>query len=333
MINVAVLGAGWAGSLHLDAYSKINDVKIVGIFALPCEQTENAAKKYACKAYYDFKLMFKENHIDVIDICLPTYLHYEYLVKGKEYGVNVLCEKPMVLNISQAKKIYDFYSGYEKKIMFAYSLRFSDGYVKIKEYSESKVFGRLKSLYLYRLSVMPPWSKWYSDENLSGGGVLDLYIHDLDYAYWLLGYPKKINSVGTRLPNSNNWVQAFTEFVYPDETHAMIEVNQNMPKSYPFNSGIRVEFEKAIFVYNFAAQEVKEDTIDPVFFGQLTLYERGLKFSQTIELPNSNSYDKEIVYFIDKVRNDTPVLVGTLDDAFNGVKIVDSIKKSLEGNL
>ena len=333
MINVGILGAGWAGSVHLNAFSKISNVKITGIFGRPSERTEYAAKKYGCKVYDDFDLMIRENNIDVIDICLPTNLHFEYLIKSRAYGVNILCEKPMALNISEAYKIHDLFKDYDKKIMFAYTLRFLAGYTKIKEFIESGVFGKIKSLYFYRLSEMPPWSAGYCDENLSGGGILDLHIHDLDFVYWLLGFPVNINSIGNKFQNSKNWVQAFTTFNYPGGVHAMIEVNQNMPKSYHFTCGYRVEFEDATLVYNFISQVVKEDNIEPEFFGSLKLYERGSKFVKVIELDNRDPYEEEILYFVDLIRKDNPVGMGNIDDALNGMKIVDEIKKSLEKNL
>jgi predicted dehydrogenase len=333
MLNVAVLGAGWAGGVHLKAYAKNKNTNIIGVFGLPDDLTKKTADQFDCKAYFRFDQMFEENNIDIVDICLPTCLHVKYLEECRKQNVNILCEKPMVLNLEEANRLKKTFISYTKKVMFAYTLRFISGYEVAKEYMDSKKYGDLKSIYLYRLTVMPPWADWYKDENLSGGGVLDLHIHDVDYAYWLLGFPNQVNAVGCRISGTENWVQSCSVFKYPDEKYAIIEVNQNMPKSFPLNAGFRINFEDATLVYQFTALETGKEDIEPEFFGEMKLYDRSERLSEKIDLDDSDPYEKEVFYFVDSVINNKPIGLGTIEDAINGMKMVHLIKKSLKENV
>ena len=68
-------------------------IKIVSIFSIQFDRTKKLADRYSSKAYDNFEKMFKENKFDIVDICLPTYLHLVYLEKCKKYNVNIFCEK------------------------------------------------------------------------------------------------------------------------------------------------------------------------------------------------------------------------------------------------
>ncbi len=332
MLNVAVLGSGWAGNVHLNIYHKNKDTNIVGIFGIPIDQTKKIAEKFNCKAYDNFNKLFSENKIDIVSICLPTYLHAEYLEKCMNQNVNIFCEKPLTIDYKEAEKIQKMFHNYDKKIMFGYVHRFMGGHEKVKEYLLTKKYGNIKSFYIYMLGPMPTWGSWFPNEKLSGGGILDVGIHELDYVYWLLGFPEKVYSVGSRISGTNNWAQAFTVFKYQGDLHAVLEVNQNMPKPFPYHSGYRATFEDAVLVFSFAAPEKAEEGIDPDFAegGNLRVYENSEKFGKDISIDKTDGYEKEIYYFIDKVMNNKPIDTSTLEDAVNGVKLYNLVKDSLE---
>ena len=332
MLNVAVLGCGWAGKAHLRAYQKNRNTNIVSVFGIPFESTVKVAKEFGAKPYNDFDKMVREMDIDIIDICLPTYLHIEYLEKCKSRNVHIFCEKPFTLNYDESKELESQFKLYEKKIMVGYVVRFFNAYEIARNFVKENKYGNIISVYLYRLSAMPPWSPWYKDEKLSGGGVVDLYIHDLDYVYWLLGYPSKIYSVGSKIKNTNNWAQAFTVFNYPGETHAIIETNQDMPGYFPFTFGFRINYEDATLVYNFTAPEKEKGDFDSIFYGNLKIYERGKSFGREIKLDSKDPYEKEIFYFIDRVINNEPIEIGNLKDAVWGMQITDMVKSSLKNH-
>ena len=112
---------------------------------------------------------------------------------------------------------------------------------------------------------------------------------------------------------------------------AIIEVNQNMPSSFPFTNGYRIEYKNAVLVYNFTAPE-RGESFGTDFMGNLKIYKNRAKKGKLIALKKEDGYTREINYFIDRIINDKPIEIATLNDAIKGMKIYEKIKSSLEKN-
>ena len=98
MLKVGVVGCGGISGAHIPSYLKMEDVKLVAICDIRPEKTE----RYECdKKYTDYDLMLSENEFDIIDVCLPTYLHCEFALKALNKGINVITEKPVSLALDQ----------------------------------------------------------------------------------------------------------------------------------------------------------------------------------------------------------------------------------------
>ncbi len=114
MLKIGIAGLGFMGQMHYRCWKARNDAQIVAIcdankdIVEDCKKTvgniegaEDAINFSDINIYHDFAKMLAEEKLDAISLTLPTYLHAKHTIPALESGVNVLCEKPMGLNISE----------------------------------------------------------------------------------------------------------------------------------------------------------------------------------------------------------------------------------------
>lgn len=297
MLNVALVGIGGISEVHIPAWNSMAETKLVALCDIRPEQME---KYENVNKYTDFDEMLSKEQIDILDICLPTYLHVEYAIKAMKNGINVVCEKPISLNYDDVKRVYETANKYNVKFMVAQVLRFWSEYEFVKELIDTKKYGELLSGSMQRLSICPDWSfdGWMTDENRSGLVPFDLHIHDLDFLVYALGKPTQIRSFRSKRPE-----QDVIEVLY-DFNGAVINCEATWyAGKIPFNANFRFQFEKAVVIYA---------------DGKLTVYtDNGKTFgggegevSNTLGLPKTDAYAEELRYFTDCVKNNSfPAIV------------------------
>ena len=103
MLKVGLVGVGGISSAHIPAWDKMEDVELVAL----CDIRPERMEKYEGKrCYTDFDEMLANETLDILDICLPTYLHADFSVKAMEKGINVLTEKPISLKEEDIDRVY-----------------------------------------------------------------------------------------------------------------------------------------------------------------------------------------------------------------------------------
>ena len=107
MIRVGLIGAGFMGTMHSSVYSFLPNVKVAAVCDLDREKAEKIAQQQGAKVYTDPDALLADSSLklDLVDICLPTFLHAEYACKAAASGLNVLCEKPFALDLQSVDKI------------------------------------------------------------------------------------------------------------------------------------------------------------------------------------------------------------------------------------
>jgi len=133
MVKVGIVGAGFMGSMHANVYNLLPDSKIAGIADIRGEKAKSLAAKFKTIPYYDPQQMIEKQDITVIDICLPTFLHKEYVIKAAEMGKDVLCEKPIALTVEDANEMITACKKNRVRFMVAHVIRFWDEYRFLKE--------------------------------------------------------------------------------------------------------------------------------------------------------------------------------------------------------
>ena len=130
MLKVGLIGCGFMGTMHANCYKNIKDVEIVALADLRKEKAEELAAGTNAVIYGDGKDLIENAELDIIDICLPTYLHCEYALLAMEKCKYVFVEKPVALKKDEGKKLLKKQAQTGCNVQIGQVIRFWDEYVK-----------------------------------------------------------------------------------------------------------------------------------------------------------------------------------------------------------
>jgi predicted dehydrogenase len=151
------------------------------------EECKPIATQYQVKIFSDFEAMLKE--VDIVDICTPTHLHFEMVLRAAAAGKHIICEKPLALTVEQGQEMIAICKKAGVHFFVAHVVRFFPEYALARNSVTAGHIGKIGEVRLSRGSFRPkkPIGNWFLDEKKSGGMMLDLMIHDFDYARWVAG--------------------------------------------------------------------------------------------------------------------------------------------------
>lgn len=200
-IKAAVVGVG-VGWNHIEGYQTHPDVDLVGICDVNPQTLKERGDKFNIpenRRFVNFDDMIKSSSIDAISIALPNFLHEPVALKCIKHGMHVLCEKPLATDVASASRIAEAAQNANKTLMVCYNHRYRSEIVWLKEQIRSGEFGHIYAAKAgwMREGWIPTHGQWFTQKERAGGGALiDLGVHVLDLALWLMGYPKPLSVSG-----------------------------------------------------------------------------------------------------------------------------------------
>ena len=293
----ALIGFGGIGHHHASRYAHCKNVSLVAIcdidparLAAAESETNLGASgsldlsKVRLYGSYDELAAAEKGRVDMLDLCVPTYEHARMACRAMRDGFHVLSEKPMALTLPQCDAMVAAARESGRTHMVAQCLRFSPVYEELRAIVRDGRFGALRRLSLHRGGCMP-WSKWYYDKRKCGGAVLDLQLHDLDFAVSLLGTPDAIRCEGLRGP-SGGWDETVTRLRYGGGAKAPLVTTEGSWLRAGFKPGFEAVFERGY-------AELSD--------GKLQLFDAARK-PVPHKAKDADMYGLEIDYFADCVR-------------------------------
>jgi predicted dehydrogenase len=186
MLQVGIIGAGLMGTLHAAGWAK-TPACLAAIYSNVPKKTRRLAHDCGTQAADSIEELI--NGVDVVDICTPTHLHYEMVLKAAAAGKHIVCEKPLARTVEQAEQMIAVCRESGIKLLVAHVVRFFPEYAQAKAIVDRGEIGRVGMVRLRRVSSPPMWSEdnWLMDQEKSGGMMLDLMVHDFDFARWVAG--------------------------------------------------------------------------------------------------------------------------------------------------
>lgn len=195
-IRVGIIGGGWPGLAHARAYQQTPGFKVAAIADLIPSRREAFVKEFAAKAFTDGRELILDHQIDAVSVCTPTDQHLPLTLAALRAGKHVLCEMPPAIDARQARQMQAAASKNGKVLMYALRRRFGAHEQAARQAIQK---GYVGDVYHARASWMrsrgvPTGTGWYTEKARSGGGALiDLGLHVLDLAWFLLDQPKPLN--------------------------------------------------------------------------------------------------------------------------------------------
>ncbi|HCN83097.1 MAG TPA: oxidoreductase [Sphingobacteriaceae bacterium] len=186
--KVAILGAGFITDIHVESYHRfIPEAEVVAVYTRDAQKAKTFAEKHHIPKWYDqLDDIIQNSGCDVVDICLPNFLHAEATLKAAAAGKHVIIEKPLAVTLEEADAMIAACDKAGVKLMYAEELCFAPKYERVRQLVNEGAYG---DVYMLKQSEKHsgPHSDWFYDVNLAGGGVLmDMGCHAFGWFRWML---------------------------------------------------------------------------------------------------------------------------------------------------
>jgi len=299
-LNVAVVGLGFMGATHLKAWRQVatarihavvdaDPARLAGDLSSVGGNLGDTGERFdfsGILGYRSLEEALQDPSIDAVDICLPTDRHAPAATAALRAGKHVLTEKPMALDAAGAEMLAREAERAGRILMAAHVLRFLPPYEKLTECLPRPT--PVRSAVFRRRCAAPAWSPWLTDPARSGGGIMDLLIHDADFCISLWGMPESVRARGHRdLPRGIDVIHA--DLDYAGLGPVVISGGWYHPKSYPFSMGFTVISDAATFEWSSGSNDFHQYGAD----GE----------SLTIPLGEADAFVAELSYFAGCVIN------------------------------
>jgi predicted dehydrogenase len=320
LVKVGIIGLGFMGSTHLDAFSKMEDVKVAAVCTQNPEAFSGAFRQTggnlnreiavhdfsAVHKCFDWRELVENSDLEAVDVCLPTDLHALVAIAALQAGKHVLCEKPLALTDADCASMIAEAKKHNRVLMAGQVLRFWPEYMYLERFAKEREYGEIRSATFVRRCGLPDWSRWLPDEHRSGGAVLDLLIHDIDQALWLFGAPDRIAAKGL---GSMDAIAA--TLIYPGGPEVRIQGGW-----FAAGSALSMTF------------QVRAER------AELELAPTGLTLSNhegqrnEIAVMGGDAYATELAYFVECCRTDSEPERCMPEDSSRAVKLALLLKRS-----
>lgn len=186
--KIGILGAGSIAHWHARCWQRMPNVDLVGYYDVIPEAAAQFSSSYGGQAYSDMDAFFEA--IDIVDICTPGTIHKENVLAAAAAGVPVICEKPLARTLADCQAMIDACEQANVPLYVAHVVRFFPQFAKAKELLDAGQLGQPGVIRTVRTGSFPrfnPNNTYYRDFSQSGGVILDVSIHDIDYQRWCFG--------------------------------------------------------------------------------------------------------------------------------------------------
>ena len=195
--KVAILGAGFIADIHLESFARfVPDVQITAIFSRTAAHAERVARHWSIPQWFtDVDELIAKADCEVVDICLPNFLHHRVAIAAARAGKHVIVEKPLSVTLEEADDMIAVCREHGRKLMYAEELCFAPKYERVRQLVKEGAVGDI-----YMLKQLEkhsgPHSDWFWNVDQSGGGVLmDMGCHAFGWFRWMLGGSPVVKSV------------------------------------------------------------------------------------------------------------------------------------------
>lgn len=192
-LRVGVIGLGM-GRNHVASFQSHKAANVVAVTDMDPARLLEIGDQYGVPGRYtDPYVMIAAEDLDVVSIATPNCTHKPIALEAFQYGCHVLCEKPIALNAREGRAMVAAAKKAKRRLMINFSFRFNAASWGLKKAVDDGALGDIyfgRSVW-HRRRDLPGFGGWFSTKALSGGGpLIDLGVHRLDLALWLMGFPK-----------------------------------------------------------------------------------------------------------------------------------------------
>lgn len=330
-VGVGVIGLGFMGRTHVSAYERARTAGFPNRLVAVCDQdarrraghvdsqgnleaSQRSAPLFDAReveGYADAAALLADERVQLVSICTHTDSHVRLAQQALAAGKHVLVEKPVATKSADVAALLAVSERASTRCMPAMCMRFWPGWTWLRDVVRAGTFGAVRSATFRRLGSRPGWAPgFYDDLERSGGALVDLHIHDVDFVRWCFGDPDTVTSTGDldhlstffRIPNG--------------PAHLVAEGGWDHSAGWDFRMLYTVVFEQATADFDLAREH------------PLVLFRDGTR--TPIELPAGDGYDGEVRHLLERIGTGQGELRATIADALAHTRVLEAERASLK---
>ncbi len=336
-LRVGIIGAGAiARDVHIPNYlSNGNKVEIIAIADVAVERARAVAETFMIPHVFgSYQEMLAEVELDAVSVCVPNKFHAEATIAALEAGCHVLCEKPPAMTVDEAELMVKAAKNSGKFLTYGFNYRYRSEVEIAKSFIDAGEMGEIYSarVHAIRRRGIPGWGVFTNKELQGGGPLIDIGVHMLDTALYLMGYPEPEVVLGKTHQQMGHKKGVGLLGDWDFENYTVEDMAVGM---VTFKNGATLTLEAA-----FAANVEKKETMQVSLMGNkggadifpLKMFQE--KHNTLIDItpayaPKLDGHNREITAFVDSCLGGRPPIC-TPEQGLIIQKIVNAIYESAE---
>ncbi|WP_257348889.1 Gfo/Idh/MocA family protein [Pseudalkalibacillus decolorationis] len=305
MVNVAVVGTGSCNDKHLEAWSRIPNVNIVGVIDVAEENKQQLPEAFRSKVV-DRLADLKSVHTDIVDLCVPANDRADYVRQVSKEGYHIICEAPLALNVEEASSVLKECQEKNVQIQIGHNLRFSPEYLDARNQVKSGKIGKPGVMRLASGTAHP-------------GREFDIFsnlgIHQFDWLTWTFGDVERVMAKHIKKERHDGTLieYALITLRMVDQTLAHIELSWAATET---ETSFELTGDQGMLTHN-------SNESYPI--------DVQLATSEIIEesILDKTALQRQMEYVVKSVEAQDKTMV-TGDDALKAIRIAEAARKSVE---
>ena len=342
--RVAVIGAGTISQrVHIPLFQKQPGATVVAVCDVNTARAQTvAAETGVAHVYSDYEKMLTELEPNIVVVATPNVFHKPMTIAALEAGAHVLCEKPVALTYADAQAMFAIAAAHERVLTVGTHFRFTAPMQAAKMHAVHGFFGRIYAARTVwqRRNGIPGYGSWFTNKDLAGGGaLLDIGVHTLDRALYVMDYPQPTRVTGVKFAEfgpRGRGLGGWGADIFKPSANARYDVDDVAWAQVVFASGAVLQFQVAwaanypetfvteIFGDEGGARIGGQDSVE--LYSMLNDLE--VKIDTQLPAQKSSSYEQLITNFVRRLNGDADADIVTPAQALIHVQIVDAITRS-----
>ncbi len=335
-LGVGIVGAGGIAQLaHIPNYQKLDGVEVLAIAEPNAETAKKCMEKFGIeKCFEDYRELLKLDGIDVVSVCTPNCLHKAPTIDALQAGKHVLVEKPIGLNAREGREMVEAAKKCSRQLMVGQTTHFRPAVRAMKKLIDAGELGEayFSRVWALRRRGIPGWGVFTNKEFQGGGPLIDIGVHSLYTALYLMGYPRPVACSGTTYTKFGTRGDVVGMWGQWDHENYTVE---------DYAAGfVRFENGASMIIESSFAANIEKNALNVVILGDkgglsldpMRFYTEKDMMLQNIEpvLPKEKEgYELEVAAFVEAIREGKEVPVPG-EKALLVMEIIDALYESAE---
>jgi len=198
-LGVGIVGCGGMGAALAKGLGEVDCARVVAVFDEAAAKAQELAASTGGRACASYEDLLADDGVQAVVVASPQFAHAEHAVAAAEGGKHVFCEKPMAMDLDECDAMMHACRAAGVKLMIGQVCRYHGVHGKVRDMVASGEFGEPVCMTVHRLGVAwgDQWNQhWRLKKGLSGGTLLEINAHEIDFMRWVCGDVVQVYGAG-----------------------------------------------------------------------------------------------------------------------------------------